>query len=322
MMRTKTKVWISIAIALFLIGGLLFVGGMTVLKWDFTKLTTAKYETNSYIIAKEYRDISIKTDTADIVFVPVDKETTEVICYEQEKVKHSVTVKDGTLTVSVTDTRAWYEHIGINFVSPRITVQIPRGEYGALRIDSSTGDVEIPQELSFGSIDITESTGRVTCAASARERMKIRTSTGDIFVSGVNVGALELSVSTGKITLRDAACAGEIKIDVSTGDAHLTNVTGKCLVSDGSTGAVDLDGVTVQESLFVNRSTGNVRFDGCDAGEIFVSCSTGSVTGTLLTDKIFDAHATTGRVEVPQNGSGGKCEIRTTTGNIMISIEE
>lgn len=321
MMKKSTRIWLIVATCFVLLGGLIFVGGMTVLKWDFTKLTTAKFETNTYKIDETYQGISINVDTADIVFVPVDGEATEVICYEQEKVKHSVAVKDGTLTVEVVDTRAWYEHIGINFVSPKITVQIPRGEYGALRIDSATGDVEMPKDFSFDSIEITESTGRVTCEASAKEQMNIRTTTGDIFVSGVHAGAIDLSVSTGKVTLQDTICAGEVKINVSTGDARLSRVDCRSLISDGSTGSLSLTRVIASERFSLQRSTGSVWFDGCDAAEIFVNVSTGSVKGTLLTEKTFSASSDTGRVEVPRDTRGGKCEISACTGDIIISVD-
>ena len=54
---------------------------------------------------------------------------------------------------------------------------------------------------------------------------------------------------------------------------------------------------------------------------IDVYVSTGDVTGTLLSDKIFFAETTTGDVSVPKLTSGGKCEISTTAGDIEISIK-
>ena len=47
---------------------------------------------------------------------------------------------------------------------------------------------------------------------------------------------------------------------------------------------------------------------------------TGNVTGSLLTEKIFLTETGTGRVEVPQTATGGKCQIRTGTGDIRIKI--
>ena len=67
-MNKKTTAWIIIAASLILIGILIFVGAMTMLKWDFTKLSTVKLETNEYCIGEEYKNISIEDSTADIEF--------------------------------------------------------------------------------------------------------------------------------------------------------------------------------------------------------------------------------------------------------------
>ena len=62
----------------------------------------------------------------------------------------------------------------------------------------------------------------------------------------------------------------------------------------------------------------DVRFEGCDAGELSVRTDTGDVTGTLLSGKVFLVQSDTGRVEVPKTVSGGRCEIATDTGDILI----
>ena len=73
--------------------------------------------------------------------------------------------------------------------------------------------------------------------------------------------------------------------------------------------------------LWIGRSTGDVRFEECDAAEIFVRTDTGDIKGSLLTDKMFFAEADTGSVRVPKTTSGGRCEITTSTGDIRITIE-
>ena len=46
-MGKRMKIWLIIAAALILIGCILFAGVMTVMKWDFTKLSTVKYVTSA-----------------------------------------------------------------------------------------------------------------------------------------------------------------------------------------------------------------------------------------------------------------------------------
>ena len=319
-MSKCAKIWLITAVLLILTGGIIFGGVMSVLKWNFKELSTNKYVENIYNVSEEFTSISVDTDTSDILFIPTENLQGSVTCYEQKKVSHSVSVKDGVLTVETLDTRKWYDHIGINFSAPSIKIYIPRGEYGALSVKTDTGDIDIPEELKFKSIDIKTDTGDVTNYASASETIKVKTSTGKIQIEDISAASLDLSVTTGNVTLSGGSCDGDIKIKVSTGKSYLTDVICKSLLSSGRTGDISLKNVTVSEKLSIERSTGGVSFESLDADEIFVKTDTGDVTGTLRSEKVFITKTDTGRVSVPDSVTGGRCEISTDTGNIKISI--
>ncbi len=319
-MSKKNKLWIIIAVSLIAVGLLIFSGAMLALDFDFTKLSTVKYETNIYEISEDFSKISIDADTTDVEFVLSNNEQCKIICFEREKVKHSATVKDETLTIGAIDTRKWYDHIGFSFGESKITVYLPKVEYASLLIKGSTGDIAIPKDFEFDTIDISASTGAVECYASASELMRIKLSTGAVRVENVSVGTLDLSVTTGGITASSINCEGDIKVAVSTGKTKLTDISCKDVISSGSTGTIILKNVIAAESFFIERSTGSVIFEGSDAAEIYVKTSTGSVKGTLLSEKVFITETNTGSVNVPRTVTGGKCEIKTGTGNIQIDI--
>lgn len=319
-MKNKIKVWFITAASLVLIGSVIFIGAMAMLKWDFKNLSTVKYETNNYVIDENYKDISIITDTADIVFLPSESSETEVVCYEHKNGKHSVAVTDETLEIKIDDTRKWYEYIGITLGTPKITVYLPKTEYGTLFIKGSTGDIDIPKTFGFDDINIAVSTGDVKSFASTSGNIKIKASTGDIKLGNITAKAIELSVSTGDITASDVICENEIKLTVSTGETNLTNIKCNNITSNGDTGYIKLSDVLASGKLFIERDTGDVKFEKCDAGEIFIKTSTGDIKGSLLTEKIFFAESNTGSVSVPKTLKGGKCEIKTDTGDIKVNI--
>lgn len=321
-MRKATVVWIIVASALVVLGGLLFVGAMSINKWNFRSLSTVRYETNMYEIADDFDEISVDTDTADITFLPSENENTKVVCYEDRRSIHSVYVRDGILTVESSKAKKWYHNITlINFDTPEITVYLPKTEYGALCIKESTGDIEISKDFRFESMDISTSTGDIKNYASVSGGMKIKASTGDISLENVAASEIELSVSTGHISASGIKCEGKVKVSVSTGKAKLTDVSCGKLISSGDTGDISLTNVIATENFFIERSTGDVKFDGCDAAEIFVKTDTGDIKGTLLSEKIFKCSSDTGKVKVPETTSGGVCEITADTGNIIISIK-
>ena len=320
-MTRKTKIWLITASALVLAGCILFGGVMTMLKWDFKKLSTVTYETNRYEINETYENISIAVDTAEIKLVPSEDGKTVVECTEETKRKHSIKAENGTLEIKCTDTRKWYEHIGINLQTTKITVYLPAGEYGALSVKSTTGYTEIAKDFKFDSIDISATTGRIRNAASAAGDIRIKTTTGGIRMEGVTAETVDLSVSTGKITVSDVTCKKDLRLKANTGNTTLTDIACENLFSKGTTGDLILKNVIASEKFSIQRDTGDVTFEGCDAREIFVKTDTGKITGTLLSEKDFSAcRSDTGSVRVPASVSGGKCELITDTGNIKIEI--
>ncbi len=308
MMTKKIIVWTAVGLALVILGCAIFGGAMSMLKWDFLKLTTAVFETNEYEISENYRDIKIITDTADIDIVSGEGMGTKITCYERQNVRHTVGIKDGVLTVEINDTRKWYEHIEIGFGAPKITVYLPAGAHdeviscGDLFVKGSTGDVQITALADFEDIDIS-------------------LSTGDISICDIMSKNLSLTVSTGDIDVKNVLHANDVKVRVSTGRTMLENIRCQNITSKGSTGAISMKDVVAKEGISVERSTGSINFDACDANEIFAKTTTGHIKGSLLTDKVFITETDTGSVKVPNSITGGRCELTTNTGSINIEIK-
>lgn len=281
-MRKAAKVWLRIAAALVVVGCVLFAAVMSALRWDFTKLSTVRYETRIYEIDEAFSDISLTSDTADIVLARSADGTCSVECEEEENAKHTVVVENGALTVRINDQRSWQDRIRFSFGSPRITVYLPAADYAELSVRGSTGDVTVSKELSFTNIDI--------------------------------------SVSTGSVTVSGANCKGNITVGTVTGGVCLSDISCRSLLSGGTTGNITLDRVIASERISIERSTGNVGLKDSDAAEIFVRTGTGNVSGSLLSDKVFLVQTGTGNVDVPQTTTGGRCEIETGTGDIEMEI--
>lgn len=281
-MSKRTKLWLIIATCLVLVGCIILGGVMAVLKWDWSKLSTTRFVTNEYTISEKFSSIAIDTNTVDLTFAVSSDGVCKVECFENQKEMHTVTIRENTLQITRKNEKAWYDYIGIHFSSPRITIYLPQAEYGKLTIKESTGSIHIPGDFQFENVDIAVSTGDVNCASSVTETLKI---------------------------------------EVSTGKTSLTGLTCKNFVTTGSTGEVILKNVIATEAFSIKRSTGDVKLEGCDATEIRIETATGSVRGTLLTDKVFIVQTSTGNVNVPKTAAGGKCEITTGTGDINFSIE-
>lgn len=297
------KMWMIIfAAALIVVGLIMVVAVLGVNQWDWNCLSTREFETNSHNITQPFYDISVNTDTADITFLPSEDDTCRVVCYEAEKQKHSVRVQNGTLLIDIEDNRAWYDYIGISIDSTKISVYLPETVYGSLSVKGSAGGIKITDSFSFCHMDLSMSTGK-------------------ILLEHFSAQSIDAKVSTGEVTIRSVACDETLSLRVTTGDTVLKEVSCHSLISDGSTGDITLSKVIAFDRFKIERTTGDVYLQSSDASEIAITTTTGDVKGTLQTQKIFYAQTSTGRVEVPHCLTGGRCEIKTTTGNISITVE-
>lgn len=317
-MKHSSMLWPAAAVCLVIAVGAVFCLN----RWDLSLFGRDKMETNTYDIREAFQSIAVRSDTEDVSFCLSDDGTCRVVCREKEKEKHDVSVRNGTLFIERVDRRKWYERFSLFlFETPSITIYLPQAEYAALSVDSGTGDITLPEGLLFGSVDIGLSTGDVDCRASSSGMIRVKTSTGDIRLEGVSAGALDLTVSTGRVDVLSVVCGGRVGVAVSTGRAELTDITCTSVESTGSTGDITLKNVIASQTISIERSTGGVRFERCDAGELTITTDTGSVTGSLLSDKVFIARTDTGRIDVPETVTGGICRITTDTGDIRITTE-
>ena len=292
------RIWVLIGTALAAIGLIIFVMAGTALGWDLSVADADTFTDNEYASLADFSSVSADIDTADITFIKAD--AAKVTLYEEKELPHKVEVRDGVLFIEAAQ-RKWTDSIKlISVSSPRITVYLSEGQYEALNVIGSTGDVKISGGIAFDSVGISCSTGDVTVNDTSARAVSIETDTGDISVKGI--------------------AAQELVLNVSTGDVRAENVRCDTLRSEGSTGELFLSDTVASGMITLERSTGDISFNGCDAAQIEIRTSTGDVEGTLLTAKSFDADSDTGDVDVPRNTVGGKCTVRTDTGDIEIRI--
>ena len=320
-MKTRTKVLLIIASLLIIIGIIIFVCCMSILKWDFSKLSSHNYQTNEYQLTEDFNNISINSNTADVNFIVSTDGKSKVVCYEQKNSTHRVNIDGDTLKIQHEDSRKWYEYISFGFKTTKINVYLTKLEYDNLYIKQSTGDVDIPSGFTFSNIDVSLSTGDVECYSNSTGNTKITTTTGDIDVCNSTVGSLSLTVSTGDINVENVISNGNVSIKVSTGETEVFNLTCANFLSTGSTGDIELEKVISLNKIEINRSTGDVTFENSDALDIIVITDTGDVKGSLLSNKVFIVKTDTGRISVPQSTTGGLCEITTDTGDVIITVK-
>ena len=302
MSKTK-KIWIIVASCLLALGFIICVFISIVTNFDFGRFNSMSSEHNEYVFENDFDSVSVDVAVSKVTITKSDSKECRVECDEVSKMKHYVSVENGTLTIRFVDERKWYERIGVSFCKMQVIVYLPNDAYTDFTIKSNTGDVTVSDGFSCRNITIKGNTSGIACNASASETMDIDTDTGAVSVENVSAGAMNLKCSTGKIQVNSAKIDKKADFKTSTGKIILVNV-----VAEGELSAVS--------------ATGNIEFENCDAASIYMKSNTGNVKGSLLTPKVFITDTGTGSIKVPSSTEGGRCEITTSTGNINVTISD
>ena len=219
-MARKTKIWLICALCLILIGGLLFVGGLASMDFDFTQLSTTQYSTHTYEVQDSFQKIIIDADLSKVKFLPSADNTCKIISKNTEKISHSYVIKDNTLLIRDLDNRKWHDYIGVYLDSPQITIYLPNKDYEAIAIETDSGDVII-KEVYATKMEIDTDTGDVKLTNCDGSRISIETDSGDV-TGTLRSGKLFLcSSDTGDIHVPKSEPLGQCEIETDTGDIEI-----------------------------------------------------------------------------------------------------
>lgn len=294
-MRKLLKFFIIVGILLTIIGGGLVAYGIVTHKFVTDTVT------HTHDVEDEFNNIKIDEAVSDVTFIKSTDGKNKVECIEVEKYVHDVNVKDNTLIINSVDNFKWYENIfNWSFDTYKVNVYLTETAFDNLDIKTSTGNVKVSDDFTFEDVKIVVSTGDINLYASVNNNIKIETSTGDVSVNNSDCNEIGMVTSTGCVKLKTIRCE-KLKVEVSTGD-------------------VALDDVIANNSIVIDTSTGCVEFKNIDAATIDIDTSTGDITGNVLTDKSFDVDTSTGDTSYPKGTTGGLCKLRTSTGDITVTV--
>ena len=310
-MKARTIVALVIAVVLIVAGGVMLVLGLSYAGTDFEPKVAEK----TYVMDDPFRSIQIETDTCDVVLVKTDGEF-RAVCPDSEKLSCAVIAEEGVLKVSIVDIRHWTDMIGVFHPETQITVYLPESQYQALRIETDTGDVTVPEDFSFADAEILSNTGDVHFTAEVANLLTVTTTAGDITVFGSSPAVMRVTATTGDIILDEITGSCEFALCTTTGDVQAQNVDCEVMACTTTTGRIDFYRLIAQGYLGLFTDTGDIELEDCDSAEVTIETDTGDVKGHFLSAKWFLTESDTGDVDVPLGREGGQCRITTDTGDI------
>ena len=282
------------------------VGGLTVLRtglvaeaaWrhDYTPLTV-----NNYPVSGNFTNVSVTDYYADVQFRVSRDGSVSVVTRDAADVTHTVRVEGNTLTVTRPEPSVGQRLFHHDDDDPEVTIYLPAGNYGALTVSNSSGDIESAAQLGFASANLT-------------------TVSGDIDLNGSVGGKVVCNTTSGDVELR-CPTAGDVEISTTSGDAELNDSYIQSLKVVSVSGDASLERVTAAGAVTIETTSGDVELERSDAASLTISTTSGEVEGSLLTSKNFAVSSSIGRVSAPAaDPAGGPCTVTTTSGDIRLTV--
>jgi hypothetical protein len=276
-------------VLVFVIGFGLVVAAFT-MGLDFDEITNYLNDDEAYgeeIIYDTTEVIDafdIKVDTRHIVFEKHTGTNIRIRYHAHEdKDTWTITEENGILSIEQDEKTQWL------ILWPKLTTRSLKTLYIAL-----------PDGISFD-FDIQTGTGDVSLEMEQVEShgdILLNSGTGDVNIENVDVNELDVSLSTGNVSLVNVNIDSNLIANSNTGNIHLSSVTALSVELDSNTGEINIDGLTAS-SLSANCDTGSITIEETAiSGDIILDSSTGSIEIQSTTADGFDISSSTGDVSV------------------------
>ena len=237
----KWLIWNLIGVIFFVIGAVIIVKTLFQAGFNAENFSTAQYVTNACEVEEAFVNLSVKGEIEDVILVTSEDEKCHLTFREEEKARHQVKVENDTLIITVADDRPWYEKIGFWVENPTVTIALPKAEYGAIKIESNTGDTRITD---------------VKC-----QNLYLKANTGDVELTAVIAGEeIKIDLNTGDVSFKE--CDGKsIYVETVTGDVTGSFLSGKRFEAKTNTGDVKVPASSDGGTCYVKTNTGDVTLE-------------------------------------------------------------
>lgn len=306
------KKWLIFSLVLIVAGAILFcvqVGGAD---WDFAKLDTEKVtemnfttQENQEIQAEGVTKVSVKIHSTKFKLTRSGTEFS-LRYYESEIYTYDIGLEEGTLRFHEKQ-NGWKQFLRM---------------FTGFKRSKLTTELVIPENFA-GELDITCANGDLSLDGGAFDSLSMRTTNGGVSLANLTAKRVTAKSTNGTITLQNVR-GEEVSMDTTNGVLSALAVTADTLSGKTTNGEITLSQSETKDCT-LKTTNGEILVAASRADRLRADTTNGdvqiSLLGTLADYKIdgeTSRHAFAGNQ--PGNGSGKSVTVRTTNGDIRVSI--
>ena len=303
-MRIEKKIAIIVASLMLVVGLVMAAASFRAAAGDIKEsVSQNQYEAVTKDIAEDFENIEIEIGDQNLEIKKSDNNKTYLVCGENDNVRFNVSVSGKTLMIEEkTDKRIMNldDLFSINDFTSEL--YLTEDEYQNLKVHIGSGDIKMEDAFTFRDVHVAMGSGDGYIFKVKAEEINAKLGSGQFWLAESRCKSANITVGSGDISVENLECSRDFFAKSSSGKLFLTDVIASASM-EASTGSGD---------IFLKR---------CDSLGMNFKTGSGDITGSVKTAKSFDAKAGSGNVNVPGDGNGGNCVIRTGSGDIDIVVE-
>ena len=315
MLKTK-KFWVFTALVTVALGVLLIGIAWIAAGFHPSAFNTVHYERMETPITESYDKIVIDAlDCRVRILAPSSVsafpdlqeqkfDTPMLLSHDSEYMVTEAVVRDGTLYITRTDNRPWYQHIGIYFGDGNegITLILDDLHFDALDVTTVSGDIWLMSEAEIKEVNFNTTSGEIYTSDMTAQQIAMSSVSGNMFLLRTSADSISLKTVSGEIM------AGALQCDT--------------FKAESTSGDLSISGNVICGKATMKTVSGDVELKQFDAENIHITTTSGDVEGTLSSGKKFSVTTNSGEIDIPADTPGaGLCTVNTTSGDIEIEIE-
>lgn len=241
----KASGFLIAAVIIFVIGALLFCGGMFALNWNFNKLDVSNYTANSWTGDGDIiTSLDLNISGRDVTVNAIEEGEANITWFDSDSERVSVSVSQGKLTIK----EKYFFVFGPLF---------------------SFGNNEKDQLI-------------INIPVNSLEKLQVKHSGGSLNINGIEtVNKIEYRQSGGSADLGGIQQTDSLSYDGSGGSIKLSNLKANSIVFDQSGGSAYLNYVETKTFTCDGQSGGRLSLKELIVDKFDIKMSGGTITGSI-----------------------------------------
>ena len=311
----------------FLFVLILLAFGATVVFGQFKETFSFNFNTTPIdqeetVSGSEVENIEIRTTSADIKVVSVDREdiyaklSGDVSEKNQDKYKLKVKEVDGNVHIEVEQPKMEFQ-IGTNITSLKLEVEVPEKVYTELSTYSTSSDIHL-EGMQVDSLKTELTSGDIIVGGvKIKENFSINMTSGDVRIENTEAKAISIEGTSGDITFKEVLA--DVQVDTTSGDINVWGLQGNVDVETTS-GDIDIENERITGNIEVEVTSGDVRvqFDETPPS-LAVDFKGRSGKGTVNLDGMQYEEKSEKSIEGQIGDGEFLLKVRTTSGDFILN---